>query len=428
MDALRRSGNSTKIFGLFHDAKDMHYVISRARRDNLSRRLYESGALLCPGFTPMALPEDLRQLRAECGRGPQHPEYTHMTVVTVDNKQYPVIAEEASIRVAFTEEGRKRLRELRDAAPAPPAAKRARVLAASANIQRFPKLEDLLSQFNLRNRQSVTIDGKAVNMLRAESKTSEDIVLHYLHNTGDGRVVLRKHAQVATSSKMEVYDRLLPDGAEALSKHPELIAYPYKWSTDTLFVYRFGAAEEVISDFGRMISAAKTSHSGDVKTYGHNLSDMAASSASAERIVVPHASRRSDLLIQPEKLSDAQWSADMMVNFLTQASIAAPAETGILLPVHRVKLQEGGGRNRSDFSAYLDVWVAQSRATTIIATTIVTNKAIAIDVRFGSRLGRSGQRARLGGRPERRRRVVAGRACGAHGGDGVSHPGAPPVL
>ena len=324
----------------------MHYVISRARRDSLSRKLYEQGKLVCPGFSPMPVPEDLRILRDECGRGAQHSAYTHMSVVIVDGKAYPVIADESTMRVAFTEDARKRLRELRDANPGPPAAKRARVIAASADLQRFKSLDAMLSKFIIRNRQSLTVDGATVHVLRAEDKQDGSVVVHYLHNAGNERIVLKKNSHVATSSKVHFFDRNMPADLEALNQNPNLITYPYKWTAETWFVYRFGANSEVITQFGAMLAAAKAAHAGEVNTYGHNLADSAASGASSQRVVVPHASRRSDLAVQPEPLSDAQWSADLLVNFLTVAS-AGSSDSATLVPVYRVKLEDGGRRRKT---------------------------------------------------------------------------------
>ena len=66
IDALKRGAAAVKIYGLFHDAKEVHYVVSIARHANTAREAYETNVLQCEGFSPAAVPEELKTLRVEC--------------------------------------------------------------------------------------------------------------------------------------------------------------------------------------------------------------------------------------------------------------------------------------------------------------------------------------------------------------------------
>ena len=65
MGAEKR-GAPFRIFGLFHDCREVSYIISKTRRNMQAREHYEKGRLVCAGYEPLPVPADLKRLREDC--------------------------------------------------------------------------------------------------------------------------------------------------------------------------------------------------------------------------------------------------------------------------------------------------------------------------------------------------------------------------
>ena len=191
IDALKRGAAAVKIYGLFHDAKEVHYVFSNARRANTAREAYETNALQCEGFSPAAVPEELKTLRVECGRGPGHETYSLLQVVKHGEDHYVVVPDEAALRVVVDEPLRKRLAELRAKYPGAPPAKRARVGAAGTSPDtaqpKYASVLKLLEKFTIKQRAVLMVDQVEYALLWVELKADAKLQLHYLHNHSSER-------------------------------------------------------------------------------------------------------------------------------------------------------------------------------------------------------------------------------------------------
>jgi len=197
VEALKRAASAVKIYGLFHDAKEIHYMVTKARRDFTARELYEDGSLKCEGFAPAAVPEDLKKLRADCGRGPGHETYPLLTISKMGDEHYPNIPDEASLKVVVDEPLRKRLAELRVKYPGAPLAKRLRVgdVAFGASPQvvqaKYESVLKLLEKFTIKQRGSINVDNVEFAVLWVEAKSDARVQLHFIHNHSSERRVFK---------------------------------------------------------------------------------------------------------------------------------------------------------------------------------------------------------------------------------------------
>eukprot|EP00973_Karenia_brevis_P057968 8070054-Karenia_brevis.AAC.1 len=114
-------------------------------------------------------------------------------VLHVDGKSYPIIPDEASLKVLMSEPARKRLAELKKEWPGPPPAKRARVVVEGSSpndiLASVPSLWKLLENFTIRKQCLHSIGGAEFSVLWVERKTSPAVTMHYLHNKSTQRLL-----------------------------------------------------------------------------------------------------------------------------------------------------------------------------------------------------------------------------------------------
>jgi hypothetical protein len=186
VEAFNRGASAVKIYGLFHDVKETHYLVTKARRDLTARELYEDGSLKCEGFAPAGVPEDLKKLRAECGRGPGHESYPLLQIIKQGDEHYPAIPDEASLQVVVDEPLRKRLAELRLQYPGAPLAKRLRIGGVGPGASpegdqvqaKYESVLKLLEKFTIKQRGTITGDNVEFAVLWIEAKSDARIQLH----------------------------------------------------------------------------------------------------------------------------------------------------------------------------------------------------------------------------------------------------------
>ena len=87
---MKTQPDAPMVYGLFHDLKETSALTSRARATMIARGLYEQGALVCPGFTPVPLPETIKKLRQEAV-GSVPAEFGFVKVCVQDGVQYPLV-------------------------------------------------------------------------------------------------------------------------------------------------------------------------------------------------------------------------------------------------------------------------------------------------------------------------------------------------
>lgn len=87
---MKTDPDGPMVYGLFHDMKESNALVSKARAAARARQLYEQGVLVCPGFSPVPVPESLKKMRGEVA-GARPSEYGFVKVCEQDGVWYPVV-------------------------------------------------------------------------------------------------------------------------------------------------------------------------------------------------------------------------------------------------------------------------------------------------------------------------------------------------
>ena len=276
----------------------------------------------------------------ECGRCVTHEEHVLLKVVHQNGTAYPIIPDEAALKVPVDDIMRKRLLELRVSYPGPPLAKRARVLAAGSGgpdneLPTKGSLADLLKVAVIKWRGTLDIGGTTWTILWVEQKEQPTMTMHYVQNQSNSRAILKKNQQFSSSHPGEYLDKLVP--ADVSKLRANALQCPWKLTTKTMLVFQFGDQPEVIGAFDQMVSKARTAaNSPELNIYGHTLAESAVPGSIRGRQAVPHARKSADLVVQIEP--ETQWSTDMLAtSFFADAVVN---QGGLLRPAYRVKLAQ----------------------------------------------------------------------------------------
>ncbi len=308
-EASTRDARTSKIYGLFHDPKEMHYLIGKARRNARARELYENAVLRCDGFMPVPVPETLRKLREECGKGATHEQYPLLAVAKSGDEFVPVVPDEASLRLVVDEPLRKRLAELREQFPGPLPIKRARVDAPGTAggdagacwPPRAASLMKLLEHVVIKQRGALSIDAQDFVVLWVERKSNPLLTMHYLQNNSTKRCVVAGLQHVSSSTGGTYIDKLSEKRA---SLREGALEFEWKLSPRSYLCYQFGASAEVITTLPEMIKAARAASAcQELNLYAHTLADSALpGGATSARVVTPHPRKTVDVVLQLDPL------------------------------------------------------------------------------------------------------------------------------
>ena len=282
------NGARNLIHGLFYDRRDVHAIITKARRDRRTRDLYCSGKLKCPGYVPPEVSADLKKLREAAGAAPPAVPYSVVSVTVQEEKPFLILPEVASLSFVATEGLKRRLDELSKEFPRPPPLKRPRGgVGSSGNDgpaeECYESVQKLLEAYTLETSGTHKIAALTLTVLRALRK-SDSKVLHFIQNTSQVRMVINKGSHCTSTTKGIFLDRCQETNRARI--RDDGVLWEWDINVNSMFCYQFGSASETIDSWQAMLEAGKKVNSpGETKLYGHNLADAQSRTSVNTRLV-----------------------------------------------------------------------------------------------------------------------------------------------
>ena len=277
------------IHGMFWDKRDLHSIITKARRLTCATDLYMKSELKVDGFKPPEPSADLKALREASGTSNPETPYSIISTIRQEEKVYLVLPELASLTFTVPADLKRRFEEIRTEFPRPPPLKRPRTSSAGPVVEdvggAWSNIHKFLEEFTLEKSGTTRIcqPPVVVTVLRACRK-ADGLVAHFAQNATSGRIVIQPLTHFCTTTTGTFLDRCRDEDRAKLTD--EAVVWDWNISVNSFFCFAFGSHPETIDAFPKMFEVAKkVNHPGEVKLYGHNLADAQSRGSTQTRTV-----------------------------------------------------------------------------------------------------------------------------------------------
>ena len=351
------------IYGLFFDKKDVHYQVSRLRRDLRAKRHFMDQTLPLKGEQAKPCPK-LLALREKS----ENLELKALGVRDHSGKPCLVIPSEIDLPFMVKPDLKRRLAELRGAYSVS-GVKRQRTIAA--DVKEMPThigLQALLTQFHILGRGTLRIESKEIEVLQVgvlsaggsgdgQSSSSVDasaggsgdgatmpraLYFFYLANPSDRKQITLMPQTLLTKGTPGIfYNQLSPDHEDIVADLLEKGTALWQWTLTphSLFEFRFDGNARMGGLSAMYKKACESSTTSRLTIYAHNVSDVAIQGKAVARAPRVHPRKQSKILVALQPHS-AAFSVEKFGHLFLKEHIVPAGEVARL--VWPVDLHEPG--------------------------------------------------------------------------------------
>ena len=354
------------IYGLFFDKKDVHYQVSRLRRDLRIKQRFMNQTLPLQGEQAKPCPK-LLALREKS----EHLQLKTLGVLSHSGVPCLAIPSEMDLPFMVKADLKRRLAELR-VAYGDSAEKRRRIIPAGtspAGATEMPAqigLQALLAQYQILGRGTLCVESREVEVIQVgvesaggsggQTSSSVDasaggsgdgasmprtLYFFYLANpSARKQITLQPETLLTKGTRGTFYNRLAPDHEEIVADLSEKVAL-WQWSLtpQSFFAYEFGE-EAMVGDWKAMYNAARAkSTTPRLTVYAHNVSDVAIKGKAMARAPRIHHRKQADIVVAL-KPHDRVFSVEKFGHLFLKEHVVA--EGGVARVVWPVLLHEPG--------------------------------------------------------------------------------------